>query len=70
MSRKIMLICFCALASLLCLNSVAVADLVLSEGGPTGQWYNAARDGEGFFIEIIDSTIFGGKRNSTMFFYL
>jgi hypothetical protein len=55
MSRKIMLVCFCALVSILCFNSVAVADLVLSEGGATGQWYNPARDGEGFFIEIIDT---------------
>jgi hypothetical protein len=27
----------------------------LSEGGPTGQWWNPTRDGEGFFIEIIDT---------------
>jgi hypothetical protein len=36
-------------------SSAAWASLVLSEGGPTGQWWNPARDGEGFFVEIIDT---------------
>jgi hypothetical protein len=30
-----------------------MANLVLSEGGPTGQWFNPERGGEGFYIEII-----------------
>lgn len=32
------------------------ADLVLSEGGPSGQWFNPERNGEGFYVEIIDAS--------------
>jgi hypothetical protein len=49
------LIAISILSLLLCFCTSAFANLVLSEGGPTGQWYNPARDGEGFFIEIIDT---------------
>jgi hypothetical protein len=31
----------------------AQADLNLANGYATGQWYNPARDGEGFFVEVI-----------------
>ena len=31
----------------------AMADLNLANGSATGQWYNPARDGEGFFVEVI-----------------
>ena len=55
MTRKFLIVCLCTITSLFCFSSAAVADLILSDGGPTGQWYNAARDGEGFFIEIIDT---------------
>lgn len=34
--------------------STAQADLKLGDGAATGQWWNAARSGEGFWIEIID----------------
>jgi hypothetical protein len=48
------LIAISILSLLLCFCTSALANLVLSEGGPTGQWANSARSGEGFFIEIID----------------
>ena len=34
----------------------ALADLNLANGYASGQWYNPARDGEGFFVEIIDTS--------------
>jgi hypothetical protein len=46
---------FCVLSVFLFFSSSALAGLVLADGGPTGQWWNPARDGEGFFVEIIDS---------------
>jgi hypothetical protein len=46
---------FCILGFFMFFSSGAMANLVLSEGGPTGQWWNPARDGEGFFVEIIDT---------------
>ena len=39
----------------LCISGNAMANLVIAEGKPTGQWYNPERDGEGFFVEVIDS---------------
>jgi len=33
-----------------------MANLVLSEGGPSGQWFNPERNGEGFFVEIISGS--------------
>ena len=32
-----------------------LADLILAEGKPTGQWYDPARSGEGFFVEIVNT---------------
>ena len=32
------------------------ADLVLSKGGPSGQWFNPDRNGEGFYVEIIEGS--------------
>lgn len=34
----------------------ASADLILADGGPTGQWFNPQRNGEGFYIEIIEGS--------------
>lgn len=45
---------FCILGFVMFFSSAAWADLVLSEGGPTGQWFNPERNGEGFYIEIIE----------------
>lgn len=33
--------------------SQLMADLNLANGAATGQWYNPARDGEGFYVEIV-----------------
>jgi hypothetical protein len=33
----------------------ALAQLNLANGSASGQWYNPARDGEGFYVEIIDT---------------
>ena len=33
----------------------AQAGLNLADGSASGQWYNPARDGEGFYVEIIDT---------------
>ena len=41
---------------LLALSGSVQANLILAEGGPTGQWYNPARNGEGFYIEIIEGS--------------
>jgi hypothetical protein len=49
------LIVISILSLLLYYSTSALANLVLSEGGATGQWYNPARNGEGFYIEIIDT---------------
>ena len=35
------------------LTGTALADLNLANGSATGQWYNPARDGEGFYVEVI-----------------
>ena len=56
MTRKFLIVCLCTIASLFCFSSAAVADLVLAEGGPTGQWFNPERNGEGFYIEIIEGS--------------
>jgi hypothetical protein len=50
---------------LLFLSCHAMADLILSEGGPTGQWYNPERGGEGFFVEITS----GGTQQISVAMY-
>ena len=47
---------FCVMGLLAFFSSGAMANLVLSEGGPTGQWFNPERNGEGFYIEIIEGS--------------
>lgn len=47
------LIRFCILGIVMFFSSNTMANLVLSDGGPSGQWFNSIRSGEGFFIEII-----------------
>jgi hypothetical protein len=56
------------LSLVLCYSTSALANLVLSEGGATGQWYNPARNGEGFYIEIID-TVSGNQIGVAMYSY-
>jgi hypothetical protein len=37
-------------------SSLCVADVNLSNGGVSGQWYNPSRDGEGLFVEIVEGS--------------
>ena len=39
---------------LLLLSCNLMADLILTKGGATGAWFNQTRNGEGFYIEIIN----------------
>jgi hypothetical protein len=41
--------------SLLFLAGNALADLIIAEGKPTGQWFDPARSGEGFYVEVIQT---------------
>jgi len=41
--------------SLLFLAGNALADLIIAEGKPTGQWWDPARSGEGFYVEVIQT---------------
>jgi hypothetical protein len=50
--RKILIV-FSMLSLLLCFSTTTLADLVLADGKPTGQWYDPNRNGEGFYVEII-----------------
>ena len=53
--RKLIQIFVYTCVGLLCLSTSAFADLIIAEGQPTGQWYNPDRDGEGFYVEVIDT---------------
>ena len=55
MYSKIVLSLMCVAVFHFIVSTTAQADLVLSTGTPTGQWYNADRDGEGFYVEIINN---------------
>ena len=33
-----------------------MANLILADGGATGQWFNLERDGEGVFVEIVENS--------------
>lgn len=48
-------------------SSLCFAQASISEGGVSGQWYNASRDGEGLFVEIVD-TGNGGQQISVAWF--
>ena len=52
MTRKLLIILFAVFSIVMVTGSVQ-ADLNLVEGKATGQWYNPARDGEGFYVEVI-----------------
>jgi hypothetical protein len=43
------------LIGILPVSTLCFADVDLSDGGASGQWYNLSRDGEGIFVEIIYS---------------
>ena len=53
--------------SLLFVSSLCFAQASITEGGVSGQWYNATRDGEGLFVEIVD-TGNGGQQISVAWF--
>ena len=53
MANRLISSCIKAAFLLAILVSSAHANLNLANGYATGQWYNPARDGEGFYIEII-----------------
>ena len=55
MTRILYLASFCVVFCLLMNTGIALADLNLANGSASGQWYNPARDGEGFYVEIIDT---------------
>ena len=55
MIRKLTQSYIFALSCLVFLIGSAQAQLNLSDGTASGQWYNPARDGEGFYVEIIDT---------------
>ena len=46
---------FSILSLLIGFSTTALADLILADGGPTGQWFNSERNGEGFYVEIINT---------------
>ena len=54
--RKITLVLIFTCVGLLGLTGSAMADLIIAEGQPTGQWYNPDRNGEGFYVEVIDTS--------------
>jgi hypothetical protein len=65
MNRKKVLLLVLLLA-MLPVSTLCFADLNLSNGGASGQWYNPSRDGEGIFVEIVDSD--GGQKISVAWF--
>ena len=58
-------IIFCSINLLLLTSTSALADLVLADGGASGQWFNSSRDGEGIYFEIVD----GGMVSVAWFTY-
>jgi len=53
--RKLITLFIGILPCLFMVTESARGDLILAEGQPTGQWWNPARDGEGFYVETIDT---------------
>ena len=53
MTSKLILNCILTAFCLAFFAGGAQADLNLASGWPSGQWYNPARDGEGFYVEVI-----------------
>ena len=55
MIKKLILTCIHAACCLVLLVGSAHAQLNLADGTASGQWWNPNRDGEGFYVEIIDT---------------
>ena len=53
MIRKLIQTFIHSACCLMLLIGSAQAQLNLASGWPSGQWYNPARDGEGFYVEVI-----------------
>jgi hypothetical protein len=51
----------------LLISSLCFAQASITEGGVSGQFYNAGRDGEGLFVEIVDTSN-GGQQISVAWF--
>ena len=47
-------------------SSLCFAQTSFTEGGLSGQWYNPSRDGEGLFVEIVDTA--NGQQISVAWF--
>ena len=47
-------------------SSMCFAQVNISEGGISGQWYNPSRDGEGLFVEVVDTN--SGQQISVSWF--
>jgi hypothetical protein len=54
-SMKKILIILTILSLMLGFSTTTLANLILADGGPTGQWFNPQRAGEGFWVEIINT---------------
>jgi hypothetical protein len=50
---RCLLAVICIFCGLMLFSASTFADLILAEGKATGQWFNPARDGEGFYVEVI-----------------
>jgi hypothetical protein len=57
---------FTVAVSIMLLSSSLYSDVILDTGGVSAQWYNPTRDGEGIFVEIVDSD--GGQKISVAWF--
>ena len=53
MNNRIRILLFGAIASLVFISGNVIAGLNLANGFATGQWYNPARNGEGFYVEVF-----------------
>jgi hypothetical protein len=62
--KKILLLLL--LSAILPVSTLCFADVELSNGGASGQWYNPSRDGEGIFVEIVESN--GDQKISVAWF--
>jgi hypothetical protein len=62
--RKLLFLAF--ILVVLPFSPACFADVNLSDGGASGQWFNPSRDGEGMFVEIIDTN--SGQKISVAWF--
>jgi hypothetical protein len=53
MSRKLIVISILTMLCMVFVASSVQAELNLADGAASGQWYNPARDGEGFYVLLL-----------------